>query len=108
MTTALATPYAVTEAHPEGQATVKGSDWRHQSACRPGLGVDPDLFFPTATNGAIYNQQVTEAKKVCFRCPAASDCLNWALATGQASGVAGGLDEHERRALKNRGYGGSK
>lgn len=105
MSTALSQPYAVTEEHPEGQATVSQGDWRHEANCRPGMGVDPELFFPVAQVGKLYNQQVREAKKVCFQCPAASDCLNWALATGQTAGVAGGMSEEERRELHLRGYG---
>lgn len=102
MTTALTTMYAVTEAHPEGQATVKGGNWQDRAACRPGQGVDPDLFFPVAQVGPLYDKQVAEAKQVCFRCPAASDCLRDSLEKGNLTGVAGGFDERERQALHRR------
>ena len=105
MTSTLTQPYAVTEAHPQGQATGHGGDWRHQAACRPELGVDPEIFFPTAQVGDLHDRQVAEAKKVCFRCPAATDCLTWALETGQNSGVAGGMSEDERHDMRRRGYG---
>jgi WhiB family redox-sensing transcriptional regulator len=73
-------------------------DWRHRAACRD---EDPELFFPVGTSGPALTQ-VAEAKAVCHRCPVASDCLAWALATGQDAGVWGGMSEEERRALKRR------
>ena len=73
-------------------------DWRHDAACRD---EDPELFFPVGTSGPALSQ-VTEAKSVCHRCTVASDCLAWALASGQGAGVWGGMSEDERRALKRR------
>lgn len=73
-------------------------DWRHDAACRT---EDPELFFPVGDSGPAL-LQIAEAKAVCFGCPAASDCLAWALATGQDAGVWGGMSEGERRALKRR------
>jgi WhiB family redox-sensing transcriptional regulator len=43
-----------------------------------------------------------QAKAVCHRCPVVQSCLDWALRSGQDSGVWGGLSEDERRALKRR------
>ena len=57
MSTTTTQPFAVTEAHPEGQATVSQGDWRHRAACRPGQGVDPELFFPVGTSGPALLQQ---------------------------------------------------
>ncbi|WP_431879161.1 WhiB family transcriptional regulator [Amycolatopsis sacchari] len=74
------------------------TDWRHDAACR---AEDPELFFPVGNSGPAL-RQTAEAKAVCHRCPVGSDCLAWALATGQDSGVWGGLAEDERRALKRR------
>lgn len=74
------------------------SDWRHRAACR---SEDPELFFPVGTTGPAV-RQTRDAKAVCHRCPVVSDCLNWALVTGQDTGVWGGLDEDERRKLKRR------
>jgi WhiB family transcriptional regulator, redox-sensing transcriptional regulator len=73
-------------------------DWRHNAACRD---EDPELFFPVGTSGPAI-LQVAQAKSVCHRCPAASDCLTWALQSGQDAGVWGGMSEDERRALKRR------
>jgi WhiB family transcriptional regulator, redox-sensing transcriptional regulator len=74
-------------------------DWRHHALCRD---EDPELFFPIGTTGPAA-LQVEEAKAVCRRCPVVTDCLQWALDTGQDAGVWGGLSEDERRALKRRG-----
>lgn len=73
-------------------------DWRHRAACHD---EDPELFFPVGTSGPAL-LQIAEAKTVCQRCPVNSECLNWALATGQDAGVWGGMSEDERRALKRR------
>ncbi|MDQ2875677.1 MAG: WhiB family transcriptional regulator [Actinomycetota bacterium] len=74
-------------------------DWRHHALCRD---VDPELFFPIGNTGPALHQ-IDEAKQVCQRCPVMDSCLEWALETGQDSGVWGGLSEDERRALKRRG-----
>lgn len=76
----------------------ESSDWRHRAACRE---KDPELFFPVGTDGPALTQ-TREAKAVCWLCPVRTDCLDWALTTGQDAGVWGGLDEEERRALKRR------
>ena len=73
-------------------------DWRHNAACRD---EDPELFFPVGTSGPAI-LQVAQAKSVCHRCTVASDCLTWALQSGQDAGVWGGMSEDERRALKRR------
>jgi len=73
-------------------------DWRHRAACRD---VDPELFFPVGNTGPAI-AQIEEAKKVCVRCEVREPCLQWALESGQDSGVWGGLSEDERRAMKRR------
>jgi WhiB family transcriptional regulator, redox-sensing transcriptional regulator len=73
-------------------------DWRHHAACRD---EDPELFFPIGNTGPAL-LQIDEAKRVCQRCAVAESCLQWALESGQDSGVWGGLSEDERRALKRR------
>lgn len=73
-------------------------DWRHLAACRD---EDPELFFPIGTTGPAV-LQIHEAKAVCQRCDVASDCLEWALDSGQEAGVWGGLSEDERRTARER------
>ncbi len=71
------------------------ADWRSQSAC---LTADPELFFPLSSMGPSLDQ-LTEAKKVCGRCPVRAQCLDFALSTHQVHGVWGGTSEEERRHL---------
>jgi WhiB family transcriptional regulator, redox-sensing transcriptional regulator len=73
-------------------------DWRQHAVCRD---EDPELFFPIGYTGPGL-RQIEEAKAVCRRCPVMSECLTWALESGQDAGVWGGLGENERRALKRR------
>jgi WhiB family redox-sensing transcriptional regulator len=73
-------------------------DWRHSALCRD---EDPELFFPIGATGPA-ERQIETAKAVCRRCTVTTDCLTWALDTGQDAGVWGGLSEDERRALKRR------
>lgn len=73
-------------------------DWRYRAACR---SEDPELFFPVGKTGP-YIEQIADAKAMCRRCPVSTECLSWALASGQDSGVWGGMDEDERRLLKRR------
>ncbi|WP_435058544.1 WhiB family transcriptional regulator [Streptomyces sp. bgisy060] len=73
------------------------TDWRQQGACGQ---EDPELFFPVGNTGPAL-LQIEEAKAVCRRrCPVMDTCLQWALKTGQDSGVWGGLSEDERRRMK--------
>lgn len=79
--------------HLSTPATV-APNWEY-AACRQ---VDPELFFPVGhTLG--WSKQIEQAKQVCNRCPMRSACLEWALSTGQWSGVWGGMTETERRTL---------
>jgi WhiB family redox-sensing transcriptional regulator len=73
-------------------------DWRDKAAC---LTADPELFFPVGNTGPAVDQ-IDKAKTVCARCTVTEICLQYALETGQDSGVWGGLSEDERRALKRR------
>ena len=73
-------------------------EWRSRAAC---LGVDPELFFPAAETGPVYDAQVSAAKAVCRPCPVRAECLAEAL-TRIPYGIAGGLTEDERRALGRR------
>lgn len=74
-----------------------GTDWHCAAACR---SCDPELFFPISPAGPATECQVTEAKAVCARCPVRAECLDWALSTGQAHGVWGGMSERELYLLR--------
>lgn len=60
--------------------------------------VGGDLFFGEVENGGLTN--LREAKAVCGRCPVTQDCLDWAVATDQPTGIFGGLSVVERRRLR--------
>ena len=74
-------------------ALAPGEDWRSAAACRD---TDPDLFFPVSESGKSL-EQVEGAKAICAGCPVRRPCLAFALGTGQAHGIWGGLTEQERR-----------
>ncbi|MGP3979842.1 WhiB family transcriptional regulator [Streptomyces sp. KR80] len=73
-------------------------NWRQDAACR---NADPELFFPIGNSGPAA-VQVQQAKALCRRCPVTDQCLDWALENNQESGIWGGLEEEERRALRHR------
>ena len=70
--------------------------WRSLAVCR---GTDPDLFFPVGTTGQAL-VQIARAKEVCDECPVRVECLDYAIATNQDSGIWGGLDEEQRRSIR--------
>ncbi|MDT9694945.1 WhiB family transcriptional regulator [Streptomyces sp. P17] len=70
-------------------------EWLRRAAC---AGEDPELFFPVGTRGPA-RREVAAAKRVCGRCPVITQCLAFALRSGQASGVWGGTCEEERAVL---------
>ena len=72
--------------------------WRSRSICRD---TDPDLFFPVGTTGQAL-LQIARAKEVCGECPVSTECLEYALETNQDSGIWGGLDEEQRRAIRRQ------
>lgn len=77
--------------------TVVMRDWRHRAACRD---ADPEIFFPL---GDVFAPgEDAAAKAVCRCCPVRSECLAWACSAGFVFGIAGGLTEVERRALRAR------
>jgi hypothetical protein len=83
-------------------ASREGRNWRNDAACRD---VDPELFQPTAESGPVLAAQVAEARAVCERCPVRAECLSFALAM-LPHGIAGGLTETERSALRRRAGAG--
>ena len=71
-------------------------EWLQRAAC---THEDPELFFPVGTSGPAVRDEEA-AKRICARCPVASECLAWALRTRQTSGVWGGTGEKERARLR--------
>jgi WhiB family redox-sensing transcriptional regulator len=74
------------------------AEWWSLAACQ---SVDPDLFFPMSTTNPS-RAEVAAAKTVCARCPVQAECLEYALGAGQLHGIWGGMNEEERRLLRQR------
>lgn len=70
--------------------------WRSKAAC---LGHDTELFFPAGCTGPA-QEQAEQAVAICRQCPVITQCLDWAVTTGQDDGIWGGLTEDQRRALR--------
>jgi WhiB family redox-sensing transcriptional regulator len=80
-----------------GLGTDADYDWRADAACRPGSGVDPELFFFDG-KGTYTQIKFDEAKVVCFElCPVREQCLDFAVRNREAHGIYGGLTPDERR-----------
>ena len=84
--------------------TVDDDNWRLFASCRD---TDPDLFFPVGTTGPAI-EQIENAKAVCRQCDAQRECLEFALATNQDSGIWGGTSEEERRKLRRQYLAGRR
>jgi WhiB family redox-sensing transcriptional regulator len=84
--------------------------WLESAGCRD---LDTELFFPVSPKGPG-RRQADEAKAVCKTCPVRRQCASWALATAQAHGIWGGMDEEElvlaqrRSRLSTRKRSGSR
>lgn len=72
---------------------VRQGDWVADALCAE---TDPESFFPERGGST------REAKGMCTRCQVRSECLEWAMETGERFGVWGGLSERERRKLATR------
>ena len=55
---------------------------------------DPEMFFPES-----YGRH-RKVRAVCRACPAAAECLRWALDNDEPDGIWGGLTPLERRKLR--------
>jgi WhiB family redox-sensing transcriptional regulator len=73
--------------------------WQEEAACQ---SEDPELFFPLGEYGDGNAAQIAQAKAICFGCPVASSCLDWALRGKIPHGIFGGLTPSERKKLRLR------
>ncbi|MFD8529450.1 WhiB family transcriptional regulator [Streptosporangium canum] len=80
-------------------------DWRERAACK---GEDLILFFGPSEGEirettAQKETRTKKAKQICRGCPVAAECLAYHLRVSASQhGVAGGLDEDERRTYRRR------
>ncbi|MFI6288326.1 WhiB family transcriptional regulator [Streptomyces sp. NPDC051018] len=77
---------------PDGPDTM---EWQREAAC---TDEDPELFFPISAIGPGAGQ-LDRAREVCGRCPVSRECFDWALSTGQRTGVWGGTAASQRRSV---------
>jgi WhiB family transcriptional regulator, redox-sensing transcriptional regulator len=72
--------------------------WQRLASCR---GEDSTFFFAPSYFEKRREKLAREAvaKRICATCPVLAPCLEFALATREAHGVWGGLNETERRAI---------
>lgn len=70
-------------------------NWLELAACRV---ADPDLFFPISATGPA-ERDTERACAVCRTCQVRTQCLDYALATGEPDGIWGGLTGEQRRLL---------
>lgn len=84
--------------HYEGSVpeTPRKADWRANSACAPQK--KPERWFPKPGN----KPAITDAKAVCFGCPAMYECAQHALTKGEDDGVWGGLSEGQRTTIRKK------
>ena len=74
--------------------------WQTHAACRD---TDPELFFPPSTTSPTHRavrRSSLAVAPVCGRCPVATECLRWALDTGQDHGMWAATTPTERRAIR--------
>lgn len=71
----------------------EGLEWQEGALCAQ---TDPEAFFPDPGGNT------KEIKKICSKCDAKEDCLEYALENDERWGIWGGLTERERRRLKRR------
>lgn len=72
------------------RSTAPDDAWRRHASCR---GAGPELFFPTK------GEPAPEAKAVCQACPVAAACLDFAISSGEETGIWGGMSERQRREV---------
>jgi hypothetical protein len=73
--------------------------WQKHAACRD---VDPELFFPPCDDdtSVIVARHRMAVAPICGACPVATDCLRWALDTGQEHGLWAVTTPTDRRAIR--------
>jgi len=78
---------------------IDSQDWQLRAACR---GPAAELFYPPVAGEARDQRRAREreAKAICATCSVQADCLQYAMRTEEPHGVWGGLNEHERRAMR--------
>ena len=73
--------------------------WQTSGACRSGAGTD---FYPPMHTERKHERLARErrAKSVCASCPVRDECLEHAIDVDERYGIWGGLNQEERRLLR--------
>ena len=73
--------------------------WQTRAACRD---TDPELFFPPTEDdtSSVVARHLLAVRPVCQSCPVATECLRWALDTGQDFGLWAATTPTDRRAIR--------
>lgn len=73
--------------------------WQQSGACRNDAAGD---FYPPMHTERKHERLARErrAKAVCATCPVRADCLHHAIAVDERYGIWGGLNQDERRLLR--------
>ena len=80
-------------------STVLVPDWTRFAAC---AGTDPGLWFgPDDELGQAQQRREAKAIGICRQCPVRRPCLEHALSQPSQHGVAGGVSEERRKALRH-------
>jgi WhiB family redox-sensing transcriptional regulator len=66
--------------------------WQAAGAC---LSADPEIFFPVSGTGASA-RQIDQARRICAGCQVRSECLDWAMSSGEMHGIWGGTTPQDR------------
>jgi WhiB family redox-sensing transcriptional regulator len=74
----------------------EAGNWRDRGLCTE---VDSELFYPERGSPAA------AAKRICADCSVRSQCLDFALDSGEAWGIWGGMSRDERRDESRRRRG---
>lgn len=78
-----------------GMPRHKGDNWEDKAECRKH---DPELWWPQ--EGLKGRFRAERAKEICLKeCPVRDECLQANM--HEEYGIVGGLDEQERRKLRN-------
>lgn len=78
-------------------------DWQRKASCAKPENKGYMLWFHSKDS-----KERSEAKNLCFSCPARKDCLQWALEHRQIWGIWGGKDEIEIRRALSVAYNGEE
>lgn len=77
-------------------------DWHEWALCN---GEDENLFFSEDRKQRV--QLTAEARRICKACPAAEECLVWALTHDEQFGIWSGTSGRQRAGMQERILQGS-